>query len=70
MLATLVKVLNHHTNKHVEDEEADNEEEGDEIQQHPRVVVGHRLELKAAVLFIMYEKEVRKKTQMKGKKKG
>lgn len=41
-----MEVLHHHTNKHVEDKEADNEEEGDEIQQHPWVVVGHRLELK------------------------
>lgn len=45
VLATLVEVLHHHTNKHVEDKEADDEEEGDEIQQHPGVVVGHRLEM-------------------------
>ena len=45
VLAALVEVLHHHADEHVEDEEADNEKEGDEIQQHPWVVVGHRLGL-------------------------
>lgn len=44
VLTTLVEVLHHDANEHVEDEEADNQEEGDEIEQHPGVVVGHGLE--------------------------
>ena len=45
MLTALVEILHNHANKHVEDEEANNKEEGDEIQQHPRIVVCHRLGL-------------------------
>jgi len=47
VLAALVEVLHHHTDKHVEDKKADDEEEGDEIQQHPWVVVGYWLKQKA-----------------------
>lgn len=49
VLAALVEVLHHHANKHVEDKEANDEQEGDEIQQHPWVVVGHRLGLERHV---------------------
>lgn len=43
VLPALVEVLHDDANEHVEDEEADNEEEGDEVQQHPGVVVPHGL---------------------------
>lgn len=46
MLATLVEVLHHHTHEHVEDKEADDQEEGDEVEQHPWIVVGQRLEVR------------------------
>ena len=46
VLSALVKILHHHADEHVEDEEANDEEEGDEVQQHPWVVVGHRLGFK------------------------
>lgn len=49
VLAALVEVLHHYADKHVEDKEANDEEERDEIQQHPWVVVGHRLGLKWGV---------------------
>lgn len=44
MLPAFVEVLHHNTHKHVEDKEADDEEEGDKIEQHPWVVVGDGLE--------------------------
>lgn len=44
VLPALVEVLHHHTHKHVEHKEADDEQEGDEVQQHPGVMVGHRLQ--------------------------
>lgn len=43
VLATLVEVLHHNTHKHVEDEETDNQQEGDKVEQHPRIVIGRRL---------------------------
>ena len=43
VLSALVEVLHHHTDKHVEDKEADDEQEGDEVEEHPGVVVPHRL---------------------------
>lgn len=39
VLPTLVKVLHHHPDKHVEHKEADDEEEGDKVEEHPWVVV-------------------------------
>ncbi len=39
MLPALVEVLHHHTDKHVQDEEADDQQEGDEVQQHPGAVI-------------------------------
>lgn len=44
VLTALVEVLHHHTHEHVEHKEADNEEEGNEVEEHPGVVVGHWLE--------------------------
>lgn len=44
MLPALVEVLHHDAHKHVEDKEADDQEEGDEIEQHPWVVVGDGLQ--------------------------
>ena len=44
VLPTLVEVLHHDAHEHVEDEEADDQEEGDEVEQHPRAVVDQRLE--------------------------
>lgn len=44
VLPALVEVLYHHPHEHVEHKEADNEEEGDEVEEHPGVVVDHRLE--------------------------
>jgi len=38
-----VEVLHHHSNKHVQHEETDNQEKGDEVQQHPGVVIGYGL---------------------------
>lgn len=43
VLPALVEVLHHHSHEHVEHKEADDEEEGDEVEEHPGVVVGHRL---------------------------
>lgn len=43
VLPALVEVLHHDAHEHVEHEEADDEQEGDEVEQHPGVVVGHRL---------------------------
>lgn len=45
VLPALVEVLHHHPHEHVEHKEADDEEEGDEVEEHPGVVVGHRLEV-------------------------
>lgn len=39
----LVEVLNHHTHEHVEHEERHNQQKGDEVQQHPRVVIHYWL---------------------------
>lgn len=39
VLPTLVEVLHHHANEHVQDKEGHNEQERDEVQQHPGVVV-------------------------------
>lgn len=39
-----MEVLHHHPHEHVKHKEADNEEEGYEVEEHPGVVVGHRLE--------------------------
>lgn len=44
MLTALVEVLHHDPHKHVEHKEADDEKEGDEVEEHPGVVVGYRLE--------------------------
>ncbi len=41
--SALVEVLHHHSNKHVQHEETDNQEKGDEVQQHPGVVIGYGL---------------------------
>ena len=38
-----MEVLHNDADEHVEDEEADDEQEGDEVEQHPGVVVPHRL---------------------------
>lgn len=38
-----MEVLHHHAYKHVEHEEGDDQEEGDEVEQHPWVVVHYRL---------------------------
>lgn len=46
VLTALMEVLHHHSHKHVKDEEANDEEERNEIQQHPWVVVGYRLGVK------------------------
>lgn len=43
VLPTLVEVLHHHTHEHVQHEEAHNQQEGDEVKQHPGVVVTYRL---------------------------
>lgn len=45
VLPALVEVLHHHPHEHVEHKEADDEEEGDEVEEHPGVVVGYRLEV-------------------------
>lgn len=39
VLPTLVEILHHHPHKHVEDEESHNKQEGDEVEEHPRIVV-------------------------------
>lgn len=39
MLATLVKILHHHSHEHVEHKEGNNQQEGDEVEEHPRVIV-------------------------------
>lgn len=44
VLSTLVKVLDHHTYKHVEHEEADDQQEGDEVQKHPGIMIPYRLQ--------------------------
>lgn len=67
-----MKVLHHHANKHVEDKEANDEQEGDEIQQHPWVVVGHRLGLERHIgdgiwCKTMRKMDMRKKTDERGR---
>ena len=44
VLPALVEVLHHHAHKHVEHEEADDQQKGDEVQQHPGIVVPNWLE--------------------------
>lgn len=39
VLPTLVEVLHHHPDEHVEHKEADDEEEGNEVEKHPEVMV-------------------------------
>ena len=41
----LVEVLHHHTHEHVEHEEGHNQQERDEIKQHPWVVVQYWLKM-------------------------
>lgn len=41
--SALVEVLHHNSNKHVQHEETDNQEERDEVQQHPWVVIDYGL---------------------------
>lgn len=43
VLPALVEVLHHDADEHVQDKEADNEQEGDEVEQHPGIVVSHGL---------------------------
>lgn len=43
VLPTFVEVLHHHAHEHVQHEEAHNQQEGDEIKQHPGIVVDYRL---------------------------
>lgn len=38
-----MEVLHHNPNKHIKDEEADDEQEGDKVEEHPRIVVPFRL---------------------------
>ncbi len=40
---TLVEVLHHHAHEHVEHKEGHDQQEGDEVEQHPRVIVHHWL---------------------------
>ena len=44
----LVEVLNDHAHKHVEHKEPDQEQERDEVEQAPLVVVAPRLQVKIA----------------------
>lgn len=53
MLPAFVEVLHHYPHKHVEDKEADNEEERDEVEEHPGVIVGHWLEEKEEKVIIV-----------------
>lgn len=39
MLPTLVEVLHHYPHKHVEDKEGHDQQEGDEVKEHPWIVV-------------------------------
>lgn len=39
MLTTLMEILHHNSHKHVEDKEGNNQQEGDEVEEHPRVIV-------------------------------
>lgn len=39
VLPTLVEILHHDPHEHVEDEEGHDQQEGDEVEEHPRVVV-------------------------------
>lgn len=66
VLPALVEVLHHYTHKHVEDEEADNQEEWDEVEEHPWVVVGHRLRKRKTRLEKGEEKEKTWKERRKG----
>jgi len=53
-----MEVLHYYPHKHVEHEEADDEEEGDEVEEHPGIVVGHRLEenRKAMIRWVLVRK--------------
>lgn len=64
-----MKVFHHHPNKHVEDKKANDEEERDEVQQHPWIVVGYRLSLEVLVYDVVLH-ERRKKTNMKRNRKN
>ena len=44
--SALVEVLHHHTHKHVEHKKRHNQQEGDEVQKHPGIVVHHGLKHK------------------------
>ncbi len=44
VLTTLVEVLHHHSHKHVQHKEADDQQERDEVEEHPGVVITHRLQ--------------------------
>lgn len=44
VLPALVEVLHNHAHEHVEHKEADDEQERNEVQQHPGVVVRHWLQ--------------------------
>lgn len=39
VLPTLVEILHHYPHEHVEDKEGNDQQEGDEVEEHPRVVV-------------------------------
>lgn len=70
VLTALVEVLHHHANKHVEDKKANDEKEGDEIQQHPRVVVGYRLGLEMWKYYVVMGKETKRELLRLKKIKG
>ncbi len=44
VLTTLVEVLHHHSHKHVQHKEADDQQERDEVEEHPGVVIALRLQ--------------------------
>lgn len=54
VLSALVEILHHDTNKHVKYKEADDEKKGDEVEQHPRVVVRHRLGFDVAKMWFVF----------------
>lgn len=39
MLTALMKIFHHNSHKHVEDKEGNYQQEGDEVEEHPRVIV-------------------------------
>lgn len=44
VLTTLVEVLYNHSHKHVQHKKADDQQERDEVEEHPGVVIAHRLQ--------------------------